>query len=726
MIDKFENWLGEQKNDLILWLPVFLGLGSAVYFGLHREPPAIPIFLVWMISGFIAIGLFNLRSHEKMRFLWFVTALIVFSIMSGFCLAKIRTDMIYTPLLLKETRPVMVEGDVVNIDKLENNKGISIILENVSIEDMALSRTPKQVKLTSRIKGQFNLGDRISALAKLMPLSMPVMPGAYDFRRHFFFDQTGATGFLLKKPEIVKAATLSREELFLEEIRKNMGDHIAKILPSRLSGIAIALITGERAAIEDDDWKDLRISGLAHIISISGLHVVLIAGPVFFFIRFVLATIPFIALRWPIKKIAAMGALIACSLYVGLVVPTVPTYRSLVMTGMGLIAIMMDRSPFSLRLISFAAILVLIIAPESIWSASFQLSFAAVLSLIVSANWTHEFWSKWKSKPGALRKFLIYLAASVFTTLVVSIITAPLSSYHFQQIPIYSVVSNALSIPLTGLIIMPMVIATFVLWPFGLQDAALKFMGVGIEWMLAVAHETALWPASSLLMPAWPLSSLVYFTIAGLSTFLLKDRVRWVVAGSGIFAGIVIIFFVSQPVFIISQSGNLFLVRDKSGTYLSSITREKFVRESWLKRLGIHAESVTEFPDEGKIDLTDGSIICGNDICRIETESQKISFGKDYYALRQDCEWANIIVTPTAFRDKDCKSKIYNKFNLMDSGAVAMTEDGKIETVADTLGIRPWSPVNDRFGSGWKARPESGHALASTRGVYRRHFQAQE
>lgn len=723
MLSKLDNWLGDQKDNLILWLPVFLGLGASLYFGLKFEPSLVLIAVSWIIALTVLVVVFSIR--DKIKFLWFFVSMTVFLSVTGFTTSKIRTDWVYTPILLKETRPLMVEGNVIHTEILDGRKGSLVILDNIRLKNFTSEGTPKKLRLTSRLRVKFNLGDRIQVLAKLTPPAMPVMPDAYDFRRHYFFDGIGAMGFILKSPVVLDQAKTGTTSLFLERLRKLMGEHIKSLLPSRVSGIVTALVTGERAAIQEEDWDALRVSGLAHIISISGLHVVLIATPIFFFVRLFLAAIPSLALHYPIKKIAALAALLGCSLYVALVVPTVPTYRALLMTGIALMAIMIDRSPFSLRLISFAAIVVLLFAPESIWSASFQLSFAAVLSLIMAAEWTRAYWSKWRNNASHIRKFLLYLGGSVFTTLVVSVITAPLASYHFQQIPVYSVVANALMIPLSAIIIMPMTIATFLLWPFGAQDFALRVMGYGIEWMLAIAHGISTWSGASFNLPAWPLSAMICFVFSGLSLFLLSGKARWI-SFLGIIAGIVLIAITSQPLFLVSQSGGLLMVSDGKNIYLSSAKKDKFFAENWLKRLGQKDGSGIYFPKEGRILLSEGSITCEENMCRIIKGKYKISIGNDYYALRQDCDWADIIVTSTAFRDKSCKAMINNKFTLMDTGAIEIAEDGKIRTVSQSLGVRPWSPVNDRFGSSSKVHPEFARGLVLERGVYTHRSPAQE
>lgn len=718
----FEDWTANQKDHLIVWIPVFLGIGAGLYFSLNEEPNVFTACLLWFGSASFLAIVYMFRN--KTGFAPFFLCFALFMTVTGFGLSKIKTESVYTPVLIRETGPLLIDGTVVHAEILDGKRGSAIILKDLNIEEMDAHQTPVKIRLTSKINMKVNLGERVRVLAKLMPPSKPVMPGAYDFRRHYFFDSIGGMGFVLKSPEILQSSENSA--LFLEKLRQRMGDHIKNILPERLSGIVTALLTGERASITEDDWDALRISGLAHIISISGLHVVLFAAPIFFFSRLIMAAIPSLALHYPIKKFAACIALLGCSLYVLLVVPTVPTYRALLMTGIGLIAIMLDRSPFSLRLISFAAIVVLLIAPESVWSASFQLSFAAVLCLIMAAEWTREYWSKWRSNSSFIGKFLIYLYGSIFTTFIVSIATIPLSAYHFQQIPVYSVVANALIIPLTGLVIMPSVIASFLLWPLGFQDFFLKFMAYGVEWLLVIAHAISNWQWSAITVKAWPNASMYFFLASGLSLVLLQGWVMRVIASTSVLAAFILITLYEPPSMIVAESGGVFLVRDGEKIYLSSSRKDKFSVETWMQRIGAKDRNAILIPRESYLKLSDGEITCGASMCRIRMQGRKISFGSDYYALREDCEWADIIVTPTAFRDKKCAASIYNKFRLWDTGAIEIREEGRLRTVFQSEGLRPWSPVSDKFLSSSKVRPGSAPVPASERAVYKHHSRVQE
>ncbi len=144
-----------------------------------------------------------------------------------------------------------------------------------------------------------------------------------------------------------------------------------------------ALTVGDQTALTKDDTEAMRISGLAHLLSISGLHIGMAAGLFFFGLRALLALIPPLALHYPIKKWSAVAAILAAGFYALLAGATVPTQRSFVMIADRL----HRRAGRSLalllpRMIAWAAIVVLLLQPEALTGASFQMSFFAVLGLI--------------------------------------------------------------------------------------------------------------------------------------------------------------------------------------------------------------------------------------------------------------------------------------------------------------------------------------------------------
>lgn len=168
----------------------------------------------------------------------------------------------------------------------------------------------------------------------------------------------------------------------VDALRATVNARIRAALQGETGEIAAALITGERGGISEEVTQAMRDSGLAHILSISGLHMVIMAGTVFWLVRALLALVPRLALRYPIKKWAAASALAAASFYLALSGAAVPTVRSWIMMSIVLIAVMLDRPALTMRNVALAALAILIIAPESLFDPSFEMSFAAVIALV--------------------------------------------------------------------------------------------------------------------------------------------------------------------------------------------------------------------------------------------------------------------------------------------------------------------------------------------------------
>ena len=217
----------------------------------------------------------------------------------------------------------------------------------------------------------------------LLPPSPPAAPGAFDFARYAWFDRLGAVGYAVSAPALADGEAAGARGR-LASVRHAMSQRISANLGGQQGAVASALMTGDRGAINDDVWQALRDSGLAHLLAISGLHVGLVAGILFFTLRGGLAMIEPLALRHPIKKWAAAAVMVGALGYVVLTGGTVPTQRAFVMLGLVLLAVMLDRRPFSMRLVAWAAVIVLVTAPEAMLGPSFQMSFAAVVALIAT------------------------------------------------------------------------------------------------------------------------------------------------------------------------------------------------------------------------------------------------------------------------------------------------------------------------------------------------------
>lgn len=477
--------LEAERDRWALWLPVALGAGIALYFELPVEPP------LWVGVAVVSAGLLLLglgAAGLPVRPL----AIAVIAVGAGFGTVTWRSGQVAAPVLARAYGPAVVEGRVVEVTLLP--EGRRLVLDKVVLRGLQPEATPARVRVSLRrgVGDRLATGDRISVVASLAPPPGPAAPGAFDFQRFAWFARLGAVGYATGAPSVITAGQPSGIVMWIDELRRRLSARLVAALPGDAGALAAALIAGDQSGISKDAMQAMRDSGLAHLLSISGLHISFAALLVMGLVRYGLAAIPPLALRFPIKKWAAVAGVLSALFYTLLAGAPVPAQRSFLMLAIVLLAILTDRTALTMRLVCWAAIVILLVLPESLVGASFQLSFAAVIALV--AAW--EAWRPWQARradqaPTVSRRIIAHVAASLFTTLVASIATAGFSAYHFNRLSLVGVFANLLAVPLTGIWVMPWGLVALLLLPFGGEAFALVPMGWGIEAIIWVAREAA-------------------------------------------------------------------------------------------------------------------------------------------------------------------------------------------------------------------------------------------
>lgn len=674
-----------------MWIPVLFGGGIALYFSLKGEP------VLWaggvpcvVFAGALA-ALYRYH-HENVR--WFAGYLAVFAaflIAAGFFAAQVETRISGTPILVKKTGAARIAGDVVSVEKLEGGKGSRVVLEDVVLEDIAPEDTPRRVRLTFRKDAGLAAGQRISTLGELDAPSRAVSPGGYDFRRHFFYEGIGGVGFAYKQAEILRPAQMNGAGIFFERLRTRIMAEIMARAGPRAGAVMGALITGERGGIPDEDNEAMRDSGLYHLLSISGAHVGMVAGVLFFFTRLALAAWPYVALRFPIKKIAAGIAIAGAAFYVVLAGADVPAVRSLMMTGLVMAAVMLDRSPFSLRLVAFAAFVILIFSPHSVAGVSFQMSFAAVAALIAFFDWTRPWWSGWQRRSGFLGRAGLYLAGVLLTSLIAGGMSGLFSLYHFQNFSLYGVLANMIAVPLTAIVIMPAAVVALILMPLGMAGPALMVMEWGSLWMLGIAHWTAGLDGAVLHVKQWPEVSFALICAGVVLLIVWRGWSGKALAGLLILAAFAFGAAARAPDILIADGGKMQAVRGADGAYyFSTLRRDKFAAENWMRQAGRADEAPKSFSDAG------APMLCDAAGCRMEQGGARVAIVRHVSALREDCAWADLVVAEIPVRARQCAGAdvIVDLFASRDGGAQAVWIEGRgkirVRSAAAATGDRPW------------------------------------
>ncbi len=685
-LQKLQNYREQFQTNLFLFSPVILGCGIGFYFSLKFEPNLFVVGFLAVIS-IIAFVTSYFKRHEYGNLylgLYFISM-----ILCGVFLGTFRTASLDTIMLSQDLKFAQIGGEVVALEDGQTGKGKKVLIKTYQLEDLPKSETPEQIRLTILKADKLSLGDNISVFASLHAPSAPVLPNGYSFRRKNYFENIGAIGFSYSQPKILEKSKERGLFSYLQEKRTSLSQTVREYLDEETAPVTSALLTGQRKSISEDDWENLRQSGLAHMLAISGLHVGLFAGTVFFFLRMLMALYPPLVLNFPIKKIAAIFAILAAAFYTIFVGASVPAVRALIMAGLIFTAIIFDRSPISLRLVSVAALLVLIFKPESLVSISFQMSFAAVMALVLFYDSLRPYLSQWYSHASFFRKFGLYVAGVCATTVVATIATAPFSLYHFQTLPLYGLIANVTAVPVLSFIVMPAAVLTFVLSAVNLEFISLNIMSKGVEFILWVAREVASLPNSVFHVSSMGLLSLFSLLISVTVLFTVK---RWNKLWSLGFVVTAIIFALlyPKPNILLASSGKLLGVYDDGKFIVSDKRSERFARELWVQSLNIRESDILKFTKAGCSE----KICCDNDACSID---DKIIYLKNRYPVSEYCQDNSKIIISKGFSLSSynaCKANIIDRYTLKGQGAFAFykkSEGYKIQSVMDVEGNRPWS-----------------------------------
>ncbi|MDF3073400.1 MAG: putative rane metal-binding protein [Alphaproteobacteria bacterium] len=627
--------------------------------------------------------------HPTLRVLG-LSALIV---CAGFVAAKWRSDWVAAPVLQREIGPTLVTGTIEEIEPLP--QGIRVRLKNLTIE--RLQGTPPAAIRVSVRRGDtaMQIGERVSLRAVLTPPSPPAAPGAYDFQRDAWFRGLGGVGFAISPVTRIADGERSGWSDLIQSLRQRA---TARLVDGSAEGaMAAALLTGEQSGIPPDTLQAMRDSGLAHLLSISGLHLVLVVALLLGGFRLLLALIEPLALRYPIKKWAAVLALLGAFFYLLLAGSPIPAQRAFIMAAVALLAILFDRNPLSMRTVALAAMAILLIAPESLLSASFHMSFAAVIALIAGWEWLQPRLARWRAahptiEPSPLNRIGFYLAGVVLTTVIAGTASGLFGLYHFNRVALYGTVANMLAVPITGFWVMPWGLLAMLLMPFGLEQLALEPMRWGLSAIIWVAKTVASWPGSSPVLPALPAYALPLLTLGGL--WLCLWQRRWRALGFVPIAIALLSFaWHAPPDILVSDDAEVVAVRDASGRLMfSQASADKFRRETWTRRAG--EEAASAWPQPGTASA-DGTLRCDAIGCVLKRAGQQVNIALSPQALAEDCRQPGLLISLEPAR-RACRRRanLIDFFDLRDAGTHAVWLKGRevqVDTVRDYQGERPWS-----------------------------------
>jgi competence protein ComEC len=639
-----------------LWLPVLVAIGILVYFGLPAEPSLAALAAA-------TAALFGLAWRIRRRVPAFRLVVALAAVVAGTTLATLRTILVEAPVLSRE-----VTADVtgwVAAREAASRGGTRLRIAVHAIDGLPPERTPPAVRITIRAGAdEIAVGDALTVLARLRPPGGPVMPGGFDFARADFYASIGGSGFAYgrAKPADIGPAPLGiRLREPVADLRETIRRRILAVLPGDTGQIAATLVMGDQRGISERTQEVMRASGLGHVLAISGLHMALVAGSVFWLLRALFALSPTLALTRPIRKWAAAGALGVATFYLAISGANVATQRAYIMLVVILAAVMLGRRAITVRNVAIAALFILVLTPESLLTASFQMSFAATLALVAGYEALRRARDGRPSlavdaTPGVAGRARRAGGGLLLTSLIAGLATTPFAIYHFHRAAPLSLPANLAAMPVVGILIMPAALFAVVLMPFGLESLALVPMGWGIDWLVGVGTVAAEWSNDWGGVAAPPATALL-LVVAGFLWLCLWGE-RWRLAGLVPMAlAVPIALAAERPDILVHPEGRSAAVRAADGRLrVINAPDDRFAAEYWLR-----ADADPRDSDDPAV--ADG-IACDDAGCvALLDGTTRIALGAGADALADDCRRAEVVVTrqpapswctaPTVVIDRD-------------------------------------------------------------------------
>ena len=675
------DFVEAERDSLALWLPVAFAGGVAAWF-----------LLPWQSQRFaFAVALLGLAAAGVvMR--WRPMAAAGLLALAGMGVSEARSAMV--------AHPVMAERQVArfsgSIEAVENRSDRDQVRLLIAPDPASLLPPRVRVTLRGTLPPGLAPGAHVSLRAMLSPPAGAAIPGGYDFARRAWFAGIGATGFAMGPVTIDRAAPPPSGPLvWLDAARAALTLRIFAAVPGETGAIAAAFITGDQGAIPLETAQAMRDSGLAHLLSISGLHIAVVVGGTIFLVRRLLALVPFIALRWPVKTIAVAAAALVGIAYTMLAGAEVPTVRTILATLIVLLGMDIGREAFSLRLLAAAAFLILAVRPEALLGPSFQLSFAAVISIVALYESPIGRWMTTPAEDEALPRRLGRHGVSLLVSgLVAELALSSIGLFHFNRAGLYGIFANLIAIPLSSFVIMPLLMLALLAEVLGLGALVWPAVGWAMGLLVSLAETTAGLPGAVVRLPSMPIGAYALIIAGGLWLALWRTRLRW--WGAGVASlGLLLSLTAPPPDLLISSDGRHAALRLDDGrlAFLRSRTGD-FLRDMWGD--AVASEGDTEF-------AVMPGMACSPDTCIsvIRRGGRKwrllATLSKDYVdreTFEPACARADIVISDRRM-PAWChpRWRTFDRTTLGETGAVAIwLGDGRVETVHEHIGDHPWRP----------------------------------
>ena len=556
----------DNRNILIIWIPVLQGIGIIFYFSLDNEPQDDALICITVLL-FVSLIFIYLR---KCSFLF----LPIFFILLGFVSVQIKAHyFVSTPLQYQ----VYLNDVVATIKEISAKQSYKRIVV-CDIENSKCNIKCIRLVVRTKLDSNITIGDKIKFSAVVYPPSMSVSQFSYDFSLVSYFKNVSAVGFAVSDVYLFEKKNSRRITEYIEFVRFNIYKIFLRSLTEDSANILSALLIGRKEGISNDIMEAIRNTGIAHLFAISGLHLSFVAGLFFVLSRNLLVLYTRLAESYNIKKISAIIAIIISLIYLLIAGVPVSAQRAFIMVSCIFVGVLIDRSHNSFCSIAIASFIILLFSPESLLSPSFQMSFAAVLALIASRNIFF--------KLVVINNILQYFLSIVVSSLIAGLATLPYVIYHFNYFSIAGVFANLLAIPITTFLIMPLGLFYIILGVINLEYCVSWMIESAVRLLLYIVQYISGMNKLVLLFHAFSSTSILIITFGFLFLCFWNGNLRFcglILVAYGFFVG----FNYVTPDIMINQHNVVVKELDNKLYAINQKARlTSFINLTWAKQNG--------------------------------------------------------------------------------------------------------------------------------------------